>query len=164
MVWKNHDSFESVKKSIIPSNPDEREQNLRLVDIKPSLLLEGDNPRLLDEWQDAPQLWDSVRSDVDKRGETGLYILTGSTAVDGDHSRQEVDAVLHLKNGKWGAIEVKSGDKAVDQGAESLKKLADKIDKDFMNVPSFLAVITAGGYAYKREDGVYVIPIGCLRN
>ena len=371
-------------------NPDEREQNLRLADIKPSLLLEGNNPRLIDEWQDAPQLWDSVRFSVDQRAETGLYILTGSTSVDEsliahsgtgrisrlkmrtmslfesgdstgdvaisdllkgkdiasqspntiediacfivgggwpasvgkslevkqrqvagycqsivdteistadgisrdrekvnhvlrsysrhistqatvktitgdviknfdsinrktvgeylealkkifvvedlkawspklrsktvistsptrhfvdpaiaayfldanpqdllndletmgllfeslvvrdlriytenlggrvyhyrDHGGQEADAILHFKNSQWAAIEVKLGNKAVDQGAESLKKLADKIDNDSMNAPSFLAVITGTGYAYKRDDGVYVIPIGCLRN
>ena len=63
-------------------DPDEREQNLRLADIKPSLLLEGDNPKLIDEWQDAPQLWDAVRFSIDQKGMTGLYILTGSTSVD----------------------------------------------------------------------------------
>jgi predicted AAA+ superfamily ATPase len=81
-----------------------------------------------------------------------------------DHSGQEADTILHFKNSQWAAIEVKLGNKAIDEGAESLKKLAEKIDKDSMNAPSFLAVITGTGYAYKRDDGVYVIPIGCLRN
>ena len=81
-----------------------------------------------------------------------------------DHSGQEADAILHFKDGQWAAIEVKLGDRAIDEGAESLKKLADKIDNDAIHQPAFMAVITGTGYAYKREDGVYVIPIGCLRN
>lgn len=81
-----------------------------------------------------------------------------------DNSGQEVDAIVHFHNGNWGGIEVKLGNKAIDQGADSLKKLAGKIDQDAMNPPSFLAVVTGSGYAYRREDGVYVIPIGCLRN
>lgn len=387
---KTTTGLNQAKSSLFLQNPDEREQNLRLADIKPSLLLEGENPRLIDEWQDAPQLWDSVRFSVDQRGETGLYILTGSTSVnqtliahsgtgrisrlkmrtmslfesgdsngevrisqllhgnnvagksthtienianlivgggwpasvgrslevkqrqvagycksiinteinsaDGisrnsekvqhvlrsysrnissqasiqtitsdvtnnfesinrktvseyidalkeifviedlqawsprlrsktvistsptrhfvdpaiaayfldansedlindletmgllfeslvirdlriyteslggkvyhyrDHSGQEADAILHFKNGQWAAIEVKLGNRAIDEGAESLKKLAEKIDKNSMKLPSFLAVISGTGYAYKREDGVYVIPVGCLRN
>lgn len=387
---KTTTAFNQSKSSLFLQNPDEREQNLRLADIKPSLLLKGDNPRLIDEWQDAPQLWDSVRFSVDQRGEVGLYILTGSTSVDDsliahsgtgrisrlkmrtmslfesgdssgevsfsdlitgkeivskskhsiediaklivgggwpasvnksleikqrqiegyckaivnteistsdgisrdsekvwqvlrsysrhistqvtiqtitndiiknfdsinrktvaeylealrkifviedlkawspklrsktvistsstrhfvdpaiaayfldanpidllndletmgllfeslvirdlriyaesiggklyhyrDHNGQEADAILHLKNGKWGAFEVKLGNRATEEGAKNLKKLAEKIDVDAMNPPSFLAVITGTGYAYKREDGVYVIPIGCLRN
>lgn len=371
-------------------DPDEREQNLRLADIKPSLLLEGDNPRLIDEWQDAPQLWDAVRFSVDQKGMTGLYILTGSTSVDEtkiahsgtgrisrlrmrtmslfesgdsngevsirqllknddiagksphsiidianlivsggwpsslgkslsvrqrqvagycksitnvevssidginrdsdkvehvlrsysrhissqatintitsdviknfdsidrktvseyintlkkifviedlkawsptlrsktsiatsstrhfvdpaiaayfldanpddlindletmgllfeslvvrdlriyvenlngklfhyrDYNGLEADAILHFNNGDWGAVEVKLGTKAIDDGAKNLLKLKDKINTNKMNEPSFLAVITATGYAYQRPDGVYVIPIGSLRN
>lgn len=379
-----------AKSALFLQDPDEREQNLRLADVKPSLLLDGDKPRLIDEWQDAPQLWDAVRFSVDQIGETGLYILTGSTTVDDslvahtgtgrisrlrmrtmslfesgdsngevsikhlmsntdiagksphtleeitkiivgggwpasvgkpldikqrqiagycnaiinteifsadgkkrdsekvehvlrsysrhissqatiktitndvtlnfdsidrktvseyldvlrkiyviedlkawspalrskatvstsstrhfvdpaiatyfldanpedliydlktlgllfeslvvrdlrvyvesldgklfhyrDSSGQEADAILHFRNGTWGAIEVKLGQKEIDNGAKSLLALKSKIDTDAMNSPSFLAVITADGYAYQRKDGVYVIPIGCLRN
>ena len=387
---KTTTGLNQAKSTLFLQNPDEREQNLRLADIKPSLLLEGDNPRLIDEWQDAPQLWDAVRFSVDQRGEIGLYILTGSTSVyesaiahsgtgrisrlhmrtmslyesgdsngevsiknlingeeiasksphdiediaelivgggwpasvgkelhvkqrqvagycraiinteistaDGiernadkvehvlrsysrhissqatiktitadvtanfdsinrktvseyidalskifviedltawspalrskttistsptrhfvdpaiaayflnanskdllndletlgllfeslvirdlrvyvenlegnlfhyrDHSGQEADAILHFRNGICGAVEVKLGNKAIDYGAENLLRLKEKIDTDKMNSPSFLVVITGSGYAYKRPDGVYVIPIGCLRN
>ena len=387
---KTTTGLNQANSTLFLQNPDEREQNLKLADIKPSLLLAGDNPRLIDEWQDAPQLWDAVRFSVDQRGETGLYILTGSTTIDEsfiahsgtgrisrlkmrtmslfesgdsngevgvsdllkgreiaghsphtiedianfivgggwpasvkktqdvkqrqvagycksiinteistsdgvqrdsekvyqvlrsysrhistqatiqtithdvtknfdsinrktvgeylealqkifviedlqawspklrsktvistnatrhfvdpaiaayfldanpqdllndlqtmgllfeslvirdlrvytesldgrvyhyrDHSGQEADAVLHFKNGQWGAIEVKLGNKAIEEGAESLKRFAHRIDQDSMNQPSFLAVITGTGYAYRREDGVYVLPIGCLRN
>lgn len=387
---KTTTGLNQAKSSLFLQNPDEREQNLNLADVKPSLLLEGENPRLIDEWQDAPQLWDAVRFSVDQRGETGLYILTGSTSVDEsliahsgtgrisrlnmrtmslyesgdsngevslsqllkgeqiagksphsiediarlivsggwpasvgkslevkqrqvagycksivnteistgdgisrdsekvsqflrsysrhistqasiqtivrditqhfdsinrktvgeylealqkifviedlqawspklrskstistsptrhfvdpaiaayfldagpsdllndlesmgllfeslvvrdlriyvenlegrlyhyrDHAGQEADAILHLKNGQWGAVEVKLGNRAINEGAENLKRLAGKIDQEAMSPPSFLAVITGSGYAYKREDGVYVIPIGCLKN
>lgn len=387
---KTTTGLNQANSSLFLQDPNERAQNLRLADIKPSLLLEGDNPRLIDEWQDAPQLWDSIRFSVDQRAEVGLYILTGSTSVDEsliahsgtgrisrlkmrtmsllesgdsngevsiskllkgeeiasksshsiediarlivcggwpasvnrsqeikqrqvagycksivnteistadginrnsekvyhvlrsysrhistqatlktitsdvtknfdsinrktvgeylealqkifviedlkawspklrsktvistsstrhfvdpaiaayfldadaqdllndletmgllfeslvirdlriyteslggnvyhyrDHGGQEADAILHFKKGQWAAIEVKLGNKAIDEGAESLKKLSEKIDQDSMNRPSFLAVVTGTGYAYKRADGVYVIPIGCLRN
>ncbi len=379
-----------AKSSLFLQNPDEREQNLALADIKPSLLLEGEKPRLIDEWQDAPKLWDAVRFSIDQKGEVGLYILTGSTTVDEsqiahsgtgrisrlrmrtmslyesgdssgevgikqllkhqdiagksphsiediahlivgggwpasigkpisvkqrqvagycnsiinteistsdevgrnpdkveqvlrsysrhissqatistitnditsnfdsinrktvseyiealrkiyviedlkawsptlrskatiatsatrhfvdpaiaayflnanpedllndletmgllfeslvirdlriytesldgklfhyrDHSGLEADAILHFRDGRWGAVEVKLGNKAIESGAKSLLKLKEVIDTAAMNPPSFLAVITASGYAYQRPDGVYVIPIGCLRN
>ncbi|MDO5738500.1 MAG: AAA family ATPase [Eubacteriales bacterium] len=53
-----------------------------MAELKPSILLRGDTPRLIDEFQDAPRLWDAVRFAVDQRGETGQFILTGSTSVD----------------------------------------------------------------------------------
>lgn len=387
---KTTTAINKAKSTLFLQNPDEREQNLSLAEIRPSLLLEGENPRLIDEWQDAPQLWDAVRFSIDQRGETGLYILTGSTSVDEskiahsgtgrisrlrmrtmslfesgdsngevsikqllknqdissksshsiidvanlivgggwpssigkslaikqrqvagycnsivnieistfdgidrnsdkvehvlrsysrhissqatiktitndvtknfdsinrktvseyikalkdiyviedlkawsptlrskttiatsstrhftdpaiaayfldanaedllndletmgllfeslvirdlriyaeslngklfhyrDHSGLEADAIIHFKNGEWGAFEVKLGNNAIDIGAKNLIKLKEKIDTESMNSPSFLAVITASGYAYKRLDGVYVIPIGCLRS
>ena len=63
-------------------------------------------------------------------------------------------------------IEIKlGGDKLINEGAENLKKVRDKIDVKKMNNPSFLMVLTATGqYAYEREDGIYVVPIGCLKN
>lgn len=387
---KTTTGLNQANSTLFLQDPDNREQNLSLADIKPSLLLEGDNPRLIDEWQDAPQLWDAVRFSIDKRGETGLYILTGSTSVDEsliahsgtgrisrlkmrtlslfesgesngevslydllngedigsqsshsiedianlivgggwpasvnrtqdvkqrqvagycrsivnteistadgisrdsekvfqvlrsysrhistqvtiktitsdvtnnfdsinrrtvgdylealqkifviedlkawspklrsktmistsptrhfvdpaiaayfldakpldlvndletmgllfeslvirdlriyaeslggkvyhyrDYNGQEADAILHFNNGKWAAIEVKLGNRAVEDGAENLKRFVDQVDQKSMNKPSFLAVITGTGYAYRREDGIYVIPIGCLRN
>ena len=83
-----------------------------------------------------------------------------------DKDGQECDAVVHLRNGKYGLIEIKlGGDKLVEDGAESLKTMAVKIDTDKMQAPSFLMVLTGvGDYAYRRRDGVYVVPIGCLKN
>ncbi|MDR2163725.1 MAG: AAA family ATPase [Clostridiales Family XIII bacterium] len=63
-------------------DPDKTKTHLAMADVKPSLLLKGENPRLIDEWQMAPVLWDAVRNAVDERGEEGLFILTGSTTVD----------------------------------------------------------------------------------
>ena len=71
-----------VKSIIRMQDPDKRQGYLQTAATKPSLLLDGDNPRLIDEWQEAPVLWDAVRVSVDARGETGLYILTGSNSVD----------------------------------------------------------------------------------
>ena len=78
----------------------------------------------------------------------------------------ECDAVIHLRNGLYGLIEIKlGGDKLITEGAENLKKMYSKIDITKMKNPSFLMVLTAtGNYAYKRDDGVYVVPIGCLKN
>lgn len=84
-----------------------------------------------------------------------------------DKNGLECDAVIHLKNGKYGLVEIKlGGDRLIEEGAANLKKLADKIDTRKMNSPSFLMVLTGvGQYAYRRpQDGVLVVPIGSLRN
>lgn len=78
----------------------------------------------------------------------------------------ECDAVIHLRDGRYGLIEIKlGGDRLIEEGAKNLKGLAEKIDPDKMKQPSFLMVLTAvGKYAYCRNDGVYVVPIGCLKD
>ena len=82
-----------------------------------------------------------------------------------DATDLECDAVIHLRNGSYGLIEIKlGGEHLIDEGAKNLLQLQDKIDTTKMNNPSFLMVLTATGkYAYKREDGIYVVPIGCLK-
>ena len=84
-----------------------------------------------------------------------------------DKNNLECDAVVHLRNGYYGLIEIKiGGANLINEGANSLKTLSDKIDTTKMKKPSFLMVLTGiGDYAYKRpEDGVLVVPIGCLKN
>ena len=83
-----------------------------------------------------------------------------------DANDLECDAVIHLRNGSYGLIEIKlGGDHLINDGVETLKKLESRIDITKMKNPSFLLVLTATGkYAYRREDGVYVVPIGCLKN
>lgn len=81
-----------------------------------------------------------------------------------DKSGLECDAVICMKNGSYGLIEIKiGGEDEISDGTKTLKELSKKIDVDKMKSPSFLAVVTAlGDYAYRREDGVYVVPVGCL--
>jgi hypothetical protein len=83
-----------------------------------------------------------------------------------DKDGLECDAVLHLRNGDYGLIEVKlGGDKLIAEGAENLIKLSKKIDTTRMKSPSFMMILTAvGNYAFKRPDGVYVVPIACLKD
>lgn len=82
-----------------------------------------------------------------------------------DRNGLECDAVIHLRNGAYGLVEIKlGGDKLIEEGAETLKDLASKIDTNNMPNPSFLMVLCAKApFAYKREDSVYVIPITALR-
>ena len=82
-----------------------------------------------------------------------------------DNAGLECDAVVHLEDGSWGGIEIKlGGDDLIDEGAESLKTLRNKIiEKSDEKAPSFLLVLTAVGGAYKRDDGVYVAPINLLK-
>ena len=83
-----------------------------------------------------------------------------------DKDGQKCDAVIHLRNGKYGLIEIKlGGDKLIEDGANNLKKMESKIDLEKMGKPSFLMVlIGVGDYAYRRSDGIYIVPIGCLKN
>lgn len=83
-----------------------------------------------------------------------------------DKNNLECDAVIHLRNGSYGLVEVKiGGTEPIREGAESLKTLSSKIDSTRMKTPSFMMVLTGiGKFAYKRpEDGVLVVPIGCLK-
>ena len=83
-----------------------------------------------------------------------------------DKNRLECDAVVHLRNGNYGLIEIKlGGDTRIEEGAANLNALGNKIDTTKMKDPSFKMVLTAvGQYAYRRTDGVLVVPIGCLRD
>lgn len=82
-----------------------------------------------------------------------------------DNAGLECDAVLHLDDGRWGAVEIKlGGDDNIEDGASTLKQLKSKIEeKSDENAPSFLLVLTAVGGAYRREDGVFVAPINLLK-
>ena len=81
-----------------------------------------------------------------------------------DKTNLECDAVIHLANGKYGLVEIElGGQENIDKGANSLLKLASRIDEDKMGSPSFMMVLTGiGSYAYRREDGVVVTPISLL--
>ena len=80
-----------------------------------------------------------------------------------DNTGLEADAVIHLDDGRWGLVEVKLGDSLIDEAADNLIKLKNRIDTNMLNEPSFLMIVTGTGYAYTRKDGVLVVPIGCLK-
>jgi len=81
-----------------------------------------------------------------------------------DKSELEADLVIRLNDGRWAAVEVKLGMKQIEEASANLIKLSQKINTEKMNKPSFLMVITGGQVAYRRSDGVLVVPIGCLRD
>ena len=81
-----------------------------------------------------------------------------------DEKDFEVDAILRTSSGKWGAIEIKLGAGYIDEAANNLLKFKDRVDIKKCGEPSFLMVLTGTDYSYKREDGVYVVSIGTLKN
>jgi hypothetical protein len=99
-------------------------------------------------------------------------LMVYASVLDGDvyHYRDktglECDAVIHLRNGRYGLVEIKlGGDEAIEHGAATLTALRDKIDTSKMNEPSFMMILTAvGEFAYQRPDGVWVVPIGALKD
>lgn len=128
---------EQKAKSILRmQDPDRRESYLTTAAVKPSLLLNGDNPRLIDEWQVAPVLWDSVRTAVDQRQKEGLFILTGSTSVDNKK-------IMHSGTGRISRMKMypmslfESGE---SNGNISLKALFDNPALDIDGIPSALSV------------------------
>ena len=90
-------------------------------------------------------------------------------AIDGtvfhyrDKTGLEADAVIVLADGRWAPIEVKLGSRQLDEAAAHLRRLRERVDANRMGEPSFLAVVTAGTTAYRRDDGVLVVPLACLR-
>lgn len=117
-------------------DPDRREGYLATARTKPSLLLKGDPPRLIDEWQVAPVLWDAVRHAVDERKEKGQFILTGSTVVDDDE-------VLHTGTGRISRMSMypmSLFESQESNGTISLCALFDKPDYDIDGVTTDLSV------------------------
>jgi hypothetical protein len=92
-----------------------------------------------------------------------LQDLDGEVYHYHDGDGLEADAIVHLSDGRWGAIEVKVGGNEIDDAAVNLIKLKNKVDSGLGN-PSFLMVLTGVPDAYKRADGVLVVPIGCLKD
>ncbi len=130
-------------------DPDRREENLTTAATMPSLLLKGKQPRLIDEWQDAPVLWDAVRIAVDDSGGTpGQYILTGSNTIDRNQ-------IYHSGTGRISRMKMcpmslwESGDSS---GAVSLKALFDEPDYDIdgatspLDIPGLIRVACRGGW------------------
>ncbi len=118
---KTRTAMEASKSQLFMQDPDKRASYLKAADAKPSLLLKGDTPRLLDEWQTAPVLWDAVRYAVDIKGEPGQFILTGS-AVPRDNATEHtgigrISRLMMRPMSLYESLE--------SNGAVSLKKLFD---------------------------------------
>lgn len=128
---------EQKAKSILRmQDPDRRDGYLATAATKPSLLLKGANPRLIDEWQVAPVLWDAVRTDVDQRQEEGLFILTGSTSVDSSK-------IMHSGTGRISRMKMypmSLFESKESNGEISLKSLFDHPNMDIDGIASELSV------------------------
>ena len=128
---------EQKAKSILRmQDPDRRDGYLATAATKPSLLLKGANPRLIDEWQVAPVLWVAVRTDVDQRQEEGLFILTGSTSVDSSK-------IMHSGTGRISRMKMypmSLFESKESNGEISLKALFDHPDMDIDGIASELTV------------------------
>lgn len=81
-----------------------------------------------------------------------------------DKTGLEADLIIRQRNGKWAAIEIKLGNKQIEEAAQNLLTLSAKIDEEKMGKDAFLMIVTGGQYAYQRNDGIWVVPIGCLRD
>ncbi len=81
-----------------------------------------------------------------------------------DKNELEADMIISLRDGRWAPVEVKLGQKQIEEAAAHLIKLSSKVNAEKMGNPSFMMILTAGEYAYKRADGVWVVPLGCLRD
>lgn len=117
--------------------------------------------RLLDDFNYFGFLFESL-CDRDLR----IY----ADAIDGqvfhyrDGSGLEADAVIVLNDGRWAAVEVKMGSKEIEDAAVHLQELKNKVNTEKMREPSFLMILTGTEIAYRRKDGVYVVPLGCLKD
>lgn len=93
-----------------------------------------------------------------------------SSAIDGtiyhyrDKSGLESDMIIRLYDGRWAAVEVKLGSSEIEQSAANLLTLKGRIDTSKVGEPSFLMILTGGQYAYRHNDGILIVPIGCLKH
>jgi len=90
-------------------------------------------------------------------------VIDGQVSHFRDRYGLEMDLVVSLPDGRWGGIEVKLGSGRIDEAAQNLLKVAERVDESRMGKPSFLMVLTGTKFAFRRPDGVYVVPLGCLK-
>ncbi len=148
MKWcgKTTTALQMSESVLYMQDPRYKRQNIQMADVNPSILLSGDTPRLIDEWQLAPKLWDAVRFEVDRRGQFSQFILTGS-AVPAD-----VSAISHSGIGRIARLKMRpmslyeSGDSS---GAVSLRALFEdgrvQAESD-MNIETLAYLICRGGW------------------
>ena len=133
---KTTTAFQHAQSDIRLQDPDKRAEYMAAVSVKPSLLLQGDYPRLIDEWQDIPILWDTVRTQVDKIGKEGLFILTGSNSVD-------ESKIMHSGTGRIARIQMypmSLYESKESNGSVSLKEIFDNPDMDIDGKKSNLTI------------------------
>ncbi len=130
---KTRTAMEKSKSILYMQDPDARESNIKAASVKPSLLLKGETPRLIDEWQVAPVLWDSVRHEVDLRGEEGQFILTGSATpiLDDQISHTGTGRISRIKMRPMSLFESKES-----TGEVSLKALFER-DNNINTISTF---------------------------
>ena len=140
---KTTTAMQQAKSVIRMQDPDRRAGYLATAKTKPSILLKGDTPRLIDEWQDAPVLWDAVRLAVDERRQKGQFILTGSTVIDEKEGKGEEFQRLHTGTGRISPMMMypmslyESGE---SNGEISLKELFDNAGLDIDGITSGLSI------------------------
>lgn len=133
---KTTTALQEAKSVLKMQDPDKKDAYLSTIQTKPSLLLIGDSPRLIDEWQVAPVLWDAVRTAVDERNEEGLFILTGSTVVD-------ESVIMHSGTGRISRMMMRPMslyESLESKGDISLKKLFDDKDINIDGITSSLSI------------------------
>lgn len=137
---------EQASRSILYlQDPDRRSDYSAILKIQPSYLLEGDNPRLIDEWQLATELWDAIRFTVDKRKERGLFILTGSTCV--DESRIEHSGAGRIRRMHMGTFSLaESGDSTCEVSIEDLVEQKEIAGHSRLSVEDIARIIVRGGW------------------
>ena len=151
---------EMQAKSVIKmQNPDTREGYLATARTKPSLLLKGDTPRLIDEWQVAPVLWDAVRNTVDERRRKGQFILTGSTVVDDERGE-----IMHSGTGRisqMAMLPMSLFESKESNGSVSLTKLFNDKNLDIdgcmseLKIEQLIFAACRGGWPASLDDMSY---------
>ncbi len=140
---KTTTALQQAKSVIKLQDPDRRAGYLATAKAKPSILLKGDVPRLIDEWQDVPVLWDAVRMAVDERGLKGQFILTGSTVIDENRNKGEEYQRLHTGTGRISPMTMypmSLYESMESNGAISLKSLFDDANLDIDGIESNLTI------------------------
>jgi hypothetical protein len=90
--------------------------------------------------------------------------IDGSVFHYRDKTGFEIDSIIQLADGRWGAAEIKMGTAEIEKAAGNLLKLCKIVNTEQMNDPSFLMILTATEYAFQMKNGVWIVPLGCLKN
>ncbi|MCQ2079057.1 MAG: DUF4143 domain-containing protein [archaeon] len=136
-------------------DPDRRAEFSAILKTKPSILLEGDSPRLIDEWQLTTELWDAIRFQIDQRRQKGLFILTGSTSV--DESRIQHSGAGRIRRMRMGTLSLaESGDSSCEVFLEDMLEQKDVSGHSDLTIEKLARLIVRGGWpeSIGAEDDV----------